>query len=76
MTELFRCRVERKLLADATQVSREIGTSPGEIVRMLFVQLVKRRALPFSATANGTDGVIDVARRNQVLRNLDDSEGW
>ena len=78
MTETFRCRVDRKLLAEATRVAEQIGTTPGEIVRMLFTQLVKRRELPFSASANSQagDNLVDIARRNRIWRQLDDAEGW
>ena len=77
MTEIFRVRVERKLMADASRVAREIGTSPGELVRILFAQLVKRRSVPFDLVADAAgEGLVDKERRNQVLRELDDSEGW
>ena len=77
MTELFRCRIDRKLLAEAEQVSEEIGTTPGEVVRLCFKQMVKRRAIPFPLNADGPgDGLVDVQRRNKVLRDLDDVKGW
>jgi antitoxin component of RelBE/YafQ-DinJ toxin-antitoxin module len=75
MTDTFRVRVDRKLLAEASRVSAEIGTTPGEIVRLLFAQLVKRREVPFKLSAD-FDDVADVERRNRILRELDDSEGW
>lgn len=52
MTELFQCRIEKELLADFRKVAEEIGTSPGEVVRLLAVQMVRRRAIPFSLTAD------------------------
>jgi addiction module RelB/DinJ family antitoxin len=76
MTEMFRVRIERKLLKDAARVTKEIGTTPGEVVRLLFAQLVKRRAIPFPLTADADGDLVDVARRNQMLKDLDDSEGW
>jgi antitoxin component of RelBE/YafQ-DinJ toxin-antitoxin module len=78
MTDIFRVRVERRLLKKASRVAEDIGTTPGEIVRLLFAQIVKRRAVPFSlaAAAWDADGLVDTRRRNQVLRDLDDSEGW
>jgi addiction module RelB/DinJ family antitoxin len=77
MTDIFRVRIERKLLAKASRVAEEMGTTPGEIVRLLFTQVVKRRAIPFSVSADGrNDDLVDVKRRNRVLRDLDDSEGW
>jgi addiction module RelB/DinJ family antitoxin len=76
MTDIFRVRIERDLVKKATKVAGEIGTTPGEIVRMLFTQLVKRRAIPFDLKADADDRLIDVQRRNKILRDLDDSEGW
>ena len=75
MTDIFRVRVDRKLLAKASRVAKEIGTTPGEIVRLLFAQLVRRRKVPFSLSADADD-LVDVERRNRILRDLDDSEGW
>lgn len=75
-TEMFRVRVRKSLLADAKRVTDEIGTDPGEVVRLLFAQLVKRRAIPFALAADAEDGLLDKPRRNRVLRELDDSEGW
>jgi antitoxin component of RelBE/YafQ-DinJ toxin-antitoxin module len=78
MTDIFRVRIERKLLKNASRVAEEIGTTPGEIVRLLFAQLVKRQAVPFSLSADAwnADSLVDARRRNQVLRDLDDSESW
>jgi addiction module RelB/DinJ family antitoxin len=76
MTDIFRVRIERDLVKKATKVAGEIGTTPGEIVRMLFTQLVKRRAIPFDLKADADDRLIDAQRRNKILRDLDDSEGW
>ncbi len=40
-------RIDPKLLREAKRVANEIGLTPGDIVRMLFTQLVKLRGLPF-----------------------------
>ena len=78
MTETFRCRIDRKLLTEVTRVTEEIGTTPGEIVRLLFAQVVKRRRIPFSLNADApwSEELLDIERRNKILRDLDDSEGW
>jgi antitoxin component of RelBE/YafQ-DinJ toxin-antitoxin module len=55
MTETFRCKVDKRLLKQAEEVAGEIGTTPGEIVRLLFVQLVKRRAIPFPVQADASE---------------------
>ncbi len=77
MTDIFRVRIERKLLAKTSRVAEEMGTTPGEIVRLLFTQVVKRKRIPFSVSAESeSDELVDLKRRNRVLRDLDDSEGW
>jgi len=78
MTELFKVRIERKLLSEATDVADEIGTTPDEVVRLLFKQMVKRRAIPFPLNADAPEEVelVNKERRNEIWRQLDDSEGW
>ena len=73
MTVLFRCRVEEKTLAKADAVTEQLGTKTPEVVRMFLHQIAQTGSVPVSLTA---DEFLDKARRNQVLRNLDDSEGW
>jgi antitoxin component of RelBE/YafQ-DinJ toxin-antitoxin module len=75
--EVFRVRVDRSLLKKAEKVAADIGTTPQEIVRILFVQLVKLRRIPFPLNADAVpDNLVDVDRRNLILRELDDAEGW
>ena len=44
--------MNRQLIRRASKVAEEIGTSPGEIVRLMFTQMVKRRAIPFPLQAD------------------------
>ena len=76
MTDIFRVRIERDLIRKANKVAEEIGTTPGEIVRMLFTQLVRQKTIPFKLSAGKVDDLLDIERRNRILRDLDDSEGW
>ena len=55
MTEMFRCRIDKRLRTDAERVAKEIGTTTGEIVRLLFMQLVKRRTIPFPLQADAAE---------------------
>ena len=55
MTEVFQCRIDRALVAKARKVANEIGTTPGELVRLMFAQLVKRRAVPFPLQADSPE---------------------
>lgn len=68
MTELFRVRIDRKLIAQASKVAEEIGTTPGEVVRMLFKQMVKRRTIPFPLSADTPEDEIfsSAERRNKL----------
>jgi len=67
-TEEFRVRIDRALVREAKRVAEEIGTTPGEIVRMLFAQLVKRRAIPFPLHADSPESeVLGSARRRSEL---------
>ena len=68
MSELFRCRIDRGLMEAAQRVAGELGTTPGEVVRLLFVQMVKRRSIPFPLTADSPeDEVVGPARRRAEL---------
>ena len=55
MTEVFQCRVDKKIAARARAVAKEIGTTPGEVVRLMFVQMIKRRAIPFPLQADSPE---------------------
>ena len=68
MTEIFRCRVDRTLIKKATKVAEEIGTTPGEVVRLLFTQMAKRRAIPFPLQADAPeDEILSPARRRAEM---------
>jgi antitoxin component of RelBE/YafQ-DinJ toxin-antitoxin module len=68
MTEVFQCRMERALAREAKAVAKEIGTSPGEIVRLMFKQLVKRRTIPFPIQADTLeDEILSTPRRRTAL---------
>jgi addiction module RelB/DinJ family antitoxin len=76
MTEVFRVRVERDLIRQADQVAREIGTSSGEVVRMLFKQMVKRRAIPFPLQADSpeTEALSSPRRRSKMWDDMNEGE--
>ena len=68
MTEMFGCRIERRLIQQASKVAEEIGTTPGEVVRLLFTQMVKRRTIPFPLQADSAeDEIMSPARRRAEL---------
>jgi len=55
MTEIFRVRIERELLRQAAEVCEEIGTTPTEVTRIMFKQLVTRREIPFPLLADAPE---------------------
>jgi addiction module RelB/DinJ family antitoxin len=62
---MFRCRIDRKLIREASRVAEEIGTTPGEVVRMLFAQMVKRRSIPFPLQADSPEDELLSSRRRR-----------
>jgi len=75
MTVLFRCRIEKPLLDKANQVTSQLGTSTAEMFRIFVAQIAQSGKVPLKLETQ-PDAELDVARRNQILRDLDDSEGW
>jgi antitoxin component of RelBE/YafQ-DinJ toxin-antitoxin module len=68
MTELFRCRVDEQLLAEAKRVADEIGTDCGVLVNLMFKQLVKRRTVPFPVMADSAeDEILSPAGRRAAM---------
>jgi antitoxin component of RelBE/YafQ-DinJ toxin-antitoxin module len=75
MTVLFRCRIEKPLLDRANKVTDQLGTSTAEMVRIFVAQFARTGKVPLRLQAS-SDDLLGAERRNQVLRDLDDSEGW
>jgi len=76
MTDTFRVRIERKLIQQAAKVAEEMGTTPGEVVRLLFKQMVKRRTIPFPVQADTPESEIlsSPERRSKLWDAMD--HGW
>ncbi len=75
MTVLFRCRVEKPLLDKANRVTTRLGTSTAEMFRIFVAQIAHTGKVPLNLAPEPETG-LDRERRNRVLRDLDDSEGW
>jgi antitoxin component of RelBE/YafQ-DinJ toxin-antitoxin module len=70
MTELFRCRVDHQLLAEAKRVAGEIGMDCGVLVNLMFKQLVKRRTVPFPLSADcAEDEILTPMGRRALMLN-------
>jgi len=61
MTEMLRCRVERDLLQQVNEISRHLGTSTSELVRIFLNQVAKRRGLPFPLVADDNSDILPPA---------------
>ncbi|MGO8926666.1 MAG: type II toxin-antitoxin system RelB/DinJ family antitoxin [Limisphaerales bacterium] len=75
MTEMFRCRVEKDLLEDAHRISKDMGTSTSELVRIFLKALVKSGQLPFTpkVTTEEDEVLGPISRRREMLDYLHES---
>ena len=76
MTVLFRCRVEKPLLAKADAVTKSLGTSTGEMVRVFVAEIARTGKVPVNLRISGNEDVTDVQRRNKIWSQLDDAQSW
>jgi antitoxin component of RelBE/YafQ-DinJ toxin-antitoxin module len=76
MTVLFRCRVEKPLLAKADAVTKSLGTSTGEMVRVFVAEIARTGKVPVNLRISGNEDVTDVQRRNKIWSQLDDTQSW
>ena len=72
---LFRCRVEKALLDKANKVTSQLGTSTAEMFRIFVTQIARTGKVPLKLETQAGE-LVDREHRNQILRSLDDSEGW
>jgi addiction module RelB/DinJ family antitoxin len=75
MTEMFRCRVEKDLLDEAHRISKEMGTSTSELVRIFLKAMVKSGQLPFTpkVTTEEDEALGPVSRGRGMLDYLQES---
>ncbi len=76
MTVLFRCRVERPLLKKADAVTKSLGTSTAEMVRIFVAEIARTGEVPVSLKTSDDDMLVDVQRRNKIWGKLDDTQNW
>jgi antitoxin component of RelBE/YafQ-DinJ toxin-antitoxin module len=60
---------------DLLERATQLGTSTAEMFRIFVAQIAQTGKVPLKLEAPADD-LVDVERRNRVLRCLDDSEGW
>jgi antitoxin component of RelBE/YafQ-DinJ toxin-antitoxin module len=80
MTVLFRCRVKKPLLDKANKVTRNLGTSTPEMVRMFLTQIAKTGKVPLKLDLEAAteEPVVGPAEyRAAMLENFyDKSKAW
>jgi antitoxin component of RelBE/YafQ-DinJ toxin-antitoxin module len=76
MTVLFRCRVEKPLLAKANAVTKSLGTSTAEMVRVFVAEIARTGKVPVNLKVSGNDDLTDVQSRNKIWSQLDDTQSW
>ena len=72
MNALFRARVDKRLLEQAQTVCAEMGLDTQEAVRLFLAALVRRRELPFKASAETPEDELlqPQARRAELLESF------
>jgi antitoxin component of RelBE/YafQ-DinJ toxin-antitoxin module len=58
MTVLFRCRIKKPVLAKANRVTKRLGTSTSEMVRIFVTQMAATGKVPLNLDAGSDDGVV------------------
>jgi antitoxin component of RelBE/YafQ-DinJ toxin-antitoxin module len=76
MTVLFRCRVEKPLLKKADAVTKSLGTSTAEMVRIFVTEIARTGKVPVRLETAKADHLLDVQRRNKIWSELDDTKSW
>ena len=74
MTVLFRCRVEKPLLAKANAVTKSLGTSTAEMFRIFVTEIARTGKVPVNLKITEEDDLVDLRRRNRIWSKLDDTQ--
>ena len=79
MTVLFRCRVRKPLLDRANQVTKKLGTSTPEMVRIFLTQIAATGKVPLKLDPKGESDSLagPTAYRAALLESFyDKSKAW
>ena len=57
MTVLFRCRIDKGLLKKANRVTKHLGTSTSEMVRIFVTQMARTGKVPLNLDAGQDDSI-------------------
>ena len=78
MTVLFRCRIEKPLLNKANRVSKRLGTSTSEMVRIFVTQMARTGKVPLRLDTGQDDAIAGTwEKRAAILESFyDKSKAW
>jgi addiction module RelB/DinJ family antitoxin len=74
MSTVWRIRVDEELLNKADRVTKRLGTSTQEMVRVFITQIARTGKVPLKLDPD--DDLVDVRRRNRIWGELDDTKDW
>ena len=74
MSAVWRIRVDEELLNKADRVTKRLGTSTQEMVRVFITQIARTGKVPLNLDPD--DDLVDVRRRNRAWGELDDTKDW
>lgn len=78
MTVLLRCRVDKPILDKADRVTRKLGTSTGEMVRIFLAEIARTGKVPLKLdTSDAPSDTIPWNARAELLESFyDKSKSW
>lgn len=74
MNTVWRVRIDEDVLNKADRVTKRLGTSTQEIVRVFITQIARTGKVPLNLDPD--DDLVDVRRRNRVWGEFDDTKDW
>jgi len=63
-------------LAKANAVTKSLGTSTAEMVRIFVSEIARTGKVPVRLNTSKDDNLLDVQRRNKIWSELDDTKSW
>ena len=71
MTVLFRCRIKKPVLTKADRVTKRLGTSTAEMVRIFLTQMAATGKVPLNLDAGSDESVtLSWEKRAAVLESF------
>ena len=74
MSTVWRVRIDENVLNKADRVTKRLGTSTQEMVRIFITQIARTGKVPLILDPD--DDLVDVRRRNRVWGELDNTKDW